>query len=141
MHQHETGAGAVKRLESDLRTFSPAGIERVAWGWRRHEGHTAAFHAAEQAALRALEQVDRGAEWDDLRRTLLGLMEGTASLLSWKQEHGHECHTAERAVYGAALALLAGDLLQHEQYVALVRPLAEALPWLLPEAPPTPRRG
>jgi hypothetical protein len=140
MHQHETGAGAVQRLESDLRTFSPAGIERVAWGWRRHEGHTEAFHTAERAALHAIEQADRGPEWEHLRRTLRGLMEGTGSLLSWKAEHGHESHTAERAVYGAALALLAGDRLPHEQYVALVRPLAEALPWLLPEAPPTPRR-
>jgi hypothetical protein len=141
VHQHETGAAAIERLESDLRTFSPAGIERVAWGWRRHEGHTAAFHAAEQAALHVIEQADRGPTWDELRRTLRGLMEGSTSLLSWKEEHGHESHTAERAVYGAALALVAGDRLPHEQYVSLVRPLAEALPWLLPETPPTPRQG
>ena len=141
MHAHETGSEAVKRLESDLRTFSPAGIERVAWGWRQHQGHTEAFHAAERAALHAIEQADRGPVWDDLRRTLHSLMEGRGALLSWKEEHGHESHTAERAVYAAALALLAGDRLPHDQYVTLVRPLAEALPWLLPETPPTPREA
>jgi hypothetical protein len=139
MHLHEIGTDAVKRLESDLRTFSPAGIERVAWGWRTHEGHTEEMHAAERAALHIIEQTDRGPDWEELRRTLTNMMEGMASLLSWKEEHGHEGHTAERAVYAAALALMAGDRLPHDQYVALVRPLAEALPWLLPEAPPTPR--
>jgi hypothetical protein len=66
-------------------------------------------------------------------------MEGRGALLPWKQEHGQPGHTAERAVFAAALALEAGDRLSHEQYVALVRPLAEALPWLLPETPPAPR--
>jgi hypothetical protein len=70
---------------------------------------------------------------------LTDLMEGSGSLLSWKEQHGPLGHTAERAVYGAALALLGGDRLPHEQYVTLVTPLAEALPWLLPETPPTPR--
>ncbi len=141
MHHREVGDAAVRRLESDLRTFSPAGIERVAWGWRRHEGHTKPFHAAERAALHVIEQADRGPEWEDVRRTLSGLMEGSRSLLSWKEEHCHEGHTAERAVYGTALALLAGDHLSRERYVALVQPLAEALPWLLPESPPAPRAG
>ncbi|HEY3063644.1 MAG TPA: hypothetical protein VGL99_32125 [Chloroflexota bacterium] len=141
MHQHEIGAGAEERLASDLRTFSPAGIERVGWGWRQHQGQAEAFQAAELAALHAIEQADRGPAWEVLRRRLRGLMEGSDALLSWKEEHGHESHTAERAVYGAALALLAGDRLPHEQYVALVGPLAEALPWLLPETPPAPRRG
>jgi hypothetical protein len=141
MHQHSIGSEAINRLESDLRTFSPTGIERVAWGWRRHEGHPERLHAAEQAALHAIEQTDRGPNWEDLRRTLNNLMEGSGSLLSWREEHGHEGHTAERAVYAAALALMAGDQLSHEQYVDLVRPLAEALPWLLPEIPPAPREG
>jgi hypothetical protein len=139
MHQHEIGAEAEQRLASDLRTFSAAGIERVGWGWRQHQGQAEAFHAAERAALHAIEEADRGPAWEELRRTLGGLMEGSGALLSWKEEHGHESHTAERAVYGAALALLAGDRLPHEQYGALVGPLAEALPWLLPETPPAPR--
>jgi hypothetical protein len=139
MHVHETGADAIARLESDLRTFSPAGIERVAWGWREHEGHTARLHAAEQEAVHAIAQAGRGPEWEEVRRTLRSLMEGSGSLLSWHEEHGHEGHTAERAVYAAALGVMAGDVLPHDQYVILVRPLAEALPWLLPENPPTPR--
>jgi hypothetical protein len=139
MHEHETGAPAVARLESDLRTFSPAGIERVAWGWRQHEHDTTKIHTAEQAALRRIESANRGPEWESLRTTLHDLMEGSGSLLSWKEEHGREGHTAERAVYAAALALLAGDRLEHAEYETLVRPLAEALPWLLPERPPEPR--
>ena len=139
MHTHAPGSEAIKRLESDLRTFSPAGIERVAWGWRLHEVEPARLHEAEKAALHLIERSDGGERWDALRLTLRDLMEGSNSLLSWKEEHGHEGHTAERAVYAAAMALMTGDELPHTQYVALVRPLAEALPWLLPEAPPRPR--
>jgi len=37
----------LERLESDLRVLSPVGIERVAWGWDRHEGDSLqAFHDA-----------------------------------------------------------------------------------------------
>ena len=139
MHQHELGDSAEQRLASDLRTFSVAGIERVGWGWRQHEGQAEIFLAAERSALHAIEQTDRGLAWEELRRRLHELMEGSNALLSWKEEHGHESHTAERAVYGAALALLVGDRLTHDQYVALVGPLAEALPWLLPETPPAAR--
>jgi hypothetical protein len=32
-----------------------------------------------------------------------------------------------------ALALVAGDLISPEQAATLMRPMAEALPWLLPE--------
>src|SRR5919106_2730315 len=105
MHEHLTGSDAFTRLESDLRTFSPAGIERVAWGWREHHGHSERLHAAEQAAHKVLDQTGRKRAWDDARRRLHDEMEGTAALLSWKEEHGHEGHTAERAVYAAALAL------------------------------------
>ena len=139
MHTHETGTEAIKRLESDLRTFSPAGIERIAWGWRQHDTDPTQLHEAEQAAMHQIEQADLGEEWDALRLTLRDLLEGGNALLSWKEEHGHEGHTAERAVYAAALALLAAERLTHQQYVTLVRPLAEALPWLLPETPPRPR--
>ena len=133
MHQHELGDSAEQRLASDLRTFSVAGIERVGW-------QAEVFQAAERAALHAIEQTDRGPAWEELRRSLRGLMEGSNALLSWKEEHGHESHTAERAVYGAALALLVGDRLPHDQYVALVGRLPEALPWLLPKTPPAARR-
>ena len=33
----------------------------------------------------------------------------------------------------AALGLVAGNLISKEQQATLMRPLAEALPWLLPE--------
>ena len=115
MHQHELGDSAEQRLASDLRTFSVAGIERVGWGWRQKQGQAEAFQAAERAALHAIEQTDRGPAWEELRRTLRGLMEGSNALLSWKEEHGHESHAAERDVYGAALALLVGDRLPHDQ--------------------------
>ena len=106
MHQHELGDSAEQRLASDLRTFSVAGIERVGWSWRQKQGQAEVFQAAERAALHAIEQTDRGPAWEELRRSLRGLMEGSNGLLSWKEEHGHESHTAERDVYGAALALL-----------------------------------
>jgi hypothetical protein len=108
VHTHETGTESINRLESDLRTFSPAGIERVAWGWRQHDADTTRLHEAEKAALHQIEQADLGEEWEALRLTLRDLMEGSNALLSWKEEHGHEGHTAERAVYAAALALLRG---------------------------------
>jgi len=136
------GEEGLERLLRDARVLSPAGIERAAWGWDRHEDPAAMqrFHDAERIALHALEQTDRGPAWEDTRRRILDLTEGRASLVSWKVEHGDLGHKAERAMLGAALALLTRDKLSHEQYVTLARPMAEALPWLLPEAPPEPRR-
>ena len=98
------------------------------------------FHDAERVALRALEQTDRGPAWEDARRGILDLTEGRTSLVSWKAEHGDLGHKAERALLGAALAQLTRDKLSHEQYVTLAQPMAEALPWLLPETPPEARR-
>src|SRR6266571_989053 len=92
---HEEG---LERLLTDARVLSPAGIERAAWGWDRHEDPTA------------------------------------------MQRFRDAGHKAERALLGAALGILTRDRLSHEQYVTLVRPMSEALPWLLPEAPPEPRR-
>ena len=64
--------------------------------------------------------MDRGQDWEALRSTLKELMEGRQSLLSGREEHGQEGHTAERAVYAAALALFVGDRLSEAQYVDLV---------------------
>ena len=130
------------RLLRDARVLSPAGIERAAWGWDRHEDPAAMqrFREAERAAIRILEQTDRGAAWDDARKRILDLTEGRTSLVSWKAEHGDIGHKAERAMLGAALGILTREKLSHEQYVTLARPMAEALPWLLPEAPPEARR-
>ena len=139
---YRAGDEGIDRLLRDGRTLSRAGIERAAWGWDRHEDPALMqrFHDAERAALRALEQADRSSTWDDARKRILDLTEGRSSLVSWKAEHGDIGHKAERAMLGAALALLTRDKLSHEQYATLARPMAEALPWLLPEAPPEPRR-
>ena len=108
----------------------------------RHEEPTAMqrFRDAEKAALRMLEQTNRAQAWDDAKKRILDLTEGRTSLVSWKVEHGDVGHKAERALLGAALGILTRDRLSHEQYVTLVRAMSEALPWLLPEAPPEPRR-
>ncbi len=130
----------VERLLGDFRTLSPAGIERAAWGWDRHEDPQALqrFRDAEKAALRTVERADLGPAWEELRRSILDLTEGRSSLISWKAEHGEVGHKAERAALGAALALVAAGGLDHGDFVILVRPMAEALPWLLPEVPPQP---
>lgn len=132
----------LERLLRDARVLSPAGIERAAWGWDRHEDPAAMqrFRDAERVALRILEQSDRGPAWEEARRQILDLTEGRTSLVSWKAEHGDIGHKAERALLGAALALLSRDKLDKAHYVTLARPMAEALPWLLPDAPPEPRR-
>ena len=127
------------RLVSDLRVFSAAGVERAAWGWDQHgEGAKDRFHIAERDALRAIEKSDRGGEWDDFRRSIFEMTEGKRALVSWQYEHGPVGHKAERAAFGAALGLFAQDRLDRETYVALVRPMAEALPWLLPQIAPQP---
>ena len=130
------------RLIEDARVLSPAGIERVAWGWDRHEDPRIMerFHEAERAGLRVLEKNNRGPKWDEARKRILDLTEGRSSLEDWKAEHGDVGHKGERALLAAALAILARDKLDREHYATLVRPMSEALPWLLPELPPEPRR-
>ena len=125
----------VSRLVEDIRILSPAGVERAAQGWDKH-GRLHGLdeiHKAEKAALHAIEQQGRGAAWDEVRRNLFGLTESGNSLVSWKAEHGEVGHKAENAAFMAALALVAGNLVGTEQQAALLRPMAEALPWLLPE--------
>ena len=76
---HEEG---LERLLTDARVLSPAGIERAAWGWDRHEDPRLMqrFHDAERAGLRALEKSDRGPQWEEARRRILELTEGRTSL-------------------------------------------------------------
>jgi hypothetical protein len=126
---------SLARLMDDIRVLSPAGIERVAAGWDEHVGTKGlqAFHDAEKAAIHAIEQADRGPAWDLVRSSLFGLTESGQALVSWKAEHGDFGHKAERAALAAALGLVAGNLVTKEQRAALVRPMAEALPWLHPE--------
>jgi hypothetical protein len=98
------------------------------------------FHEAERAGLRALEKSNLGPQWDDARKRILDLTEGRTSLEDWKAEHGDIGHKAERALLAAALAILAREKIDHPHYITLVRPMSEALPWLLPELPPEPRQ-
>jgi len=120
------------RLLDDLRTFSPSGIERAAQGWERHaRTNIDHFRSAEAAAIAAIEQAHLTSEWEALQRQILDLTEGRTSLVSWKVEHGETGHHAEAAALGAALALHAAGHLDHARVETLVRPMAEALPWLL----------
>jgi hypothetical protein len=128
------------RLAGDLRVFDINGIERAAWGWDRHERRGLdAYHSAERAALASIEQHDLGPRWEEFRRLLFGLTEAPGALVSWKARHGQLGHKAERAAFGAALGLFARAHLAPEGYVSLVEPMAEALPWLLPDRAPAPR--
>jgi len=123
------------RLIDDIRILSPSGVERAAQGWDRHARlhGLESIHAAEKAALHAIEKADCGPAWDEVRRNLFGLTESGGALVSWKAEHGEIGHKAEDAAFMAALGLVAGNLIGKEQANTLVRPLSEALPWLLPE--------
>jgi hypothetical protein len=126
------------RLMEDVRVLSPAGVERVALGWDRHVGKHGLqpLHDAEKAALHAIEKADRGPAWDEVRRSLFGLTESGDALISWKAEHGEIGHKAEDAAFAAALGLVASNLISKQHAATLMRPLAEALPWLLPDEPP-----
>ena len=76
------------RLLDDMRTLSPAAIERIARGWEvRALPHLDGYHAAETAALRAIEGAHLSTEWEALQRQILDLTEGRTSLVSWKIEH------------------------------------------------------
>lgn len=123
------------RLVDDIRVMGPAGVERAAQGWVSHAtGHThESFRAAEKTATRALEQHNRGSIWDTFRSNLFGLTESGTALVSWKAEHGDVGHKAEDAAFAAALALIAADFIRPQEFGTLVRPMAEALPWLLPD--------
>ena len=125
----------IARLVEDIRILSPSGVERAAQGWDRHARLHGLdeVHKAEKAAVHAIEQAGRGQAWDEVRRNLFGLTESGGALVSWKVEHGDIGHKAEDAAFMAALGLVAGNLIGKEQQAKLLRPMSEALPWLLPE--------
>ena len=128
-----------KRFITELGSFSAAGVERAAWGWDQHSGRDLdSFHKAERLALKAIEKADRGPEWEDFRRSIFDMTEGRKALVAWQYEHGETGHKAERAAYGAALALFARGHIATEQFETLARSMDEALPWLLPKEPPHP---
>lgn len=125
------------RFGREIRAFDTNAVERAAWGWDRHEARGLnAFHDAERVALAFVEKSDLGEAWDEYRRTLFGMTESPESLVAWQAKHGARGHKAENAAFGAALALFARDGLSNEQYAELAAPMAEVLPWLLPEQKP-----
>jgi hypothetical protein len=133
---------ALDRLVSDIRTLSPVGVERVAWGWAQHERRgLEVFHRAERAALAAIEGAGEGEAWEAYRRSLFQLTEGGSAQTAWRAEHGELGHQAEHAAFGAALGVFAERHLSRRDYATLVESMAEALPWLLPEQPPHPQTG
>jgi hypothetical protein len=70
------------------------------------------------------------------------MTESGGALISWKAEHGDIGHKAEDAAFMAALGLVAGKLISQEHAAILMRPMSEALPWLLPdEKQPVPENG
>jgi hypothetical protein len=125
----------IQRLVEDIRVLSPSGVERAAQGWDKHARlhGLEEIHKAEKAAVHAIEQSGRGEAWDEIRRNLFGLTESGGALVSWKAEHGEIGHKAEDAAFMAALGLVAGNLTSKEHQATLLRPMSEALPWLLPE--------
>jgi hypothetical protein len=128
----------IERLKEDIRILSPAGVERAALGWDRHIGekNLDRFHEAERAAVHAIEDTDSWPAWDDIRANLFKLTESDKALVAWRLEHGDVGHKAERAAQAAALGLLTKDLVKPEQARLLLSPMAEALPWLLPDQAP-----
>lgn len=125
----------IQRLIEDIRILSPSGVERAAQGWDKHARlhGLEEIHKAEKAAVHAIEQAGRGEAWDEVRRNLFGLTESGGALVSWKAEHGEIGHKAEDSAFMAALGLVAGNLIGKEPQATLLRPMSEALPWLLPE--------
>jgi hypothetical protein len=123
----------LSRLTADIRELDSVGVERVARGWDRHVGDDQLedFRAAEQAASEVLESSDRLTQWHEVKDYLLSLTEGKTALVSWRAEHGEVGAKAERAALAAALGLVAGADSDHPELVVLLRPMAEALPWLL----------
>ena len=127
------------RFLRELGSFSAAAVERAAWGWDQHaEGNMDSYRKAERAALHEIEKAGRGPKWDEFRRSIFEMTEGRTALVAWQYEHGEKGHKAERAAFGAALALFARDHLGRDEFATLARPMDEALPWLLPKEPPHP---
>lgn len=123
----------IDRLLADARVLGPSGIERIAWGTRLHHHHTDDAVAAAEAAVRAS---GRETEWKDAKAAVKMLTEGGHAQEAWQSEDSETDRTAEDALLHAALAIVAGERLEKDQRHALLKPAAEALPWLLPEEGP-----
>jgi hypothetical protein len=130
----------VERLLSDARVLGPSGIERIAWGMKTH---VVAADEAVADAERILRERGREAEWREAEAAIRALAEGSHAQLAWRAEDPETDRTAEEALLHAGLALVARDELPSKERHQLLKPAAEALPWLLPDEPPDegPRAG
>src|SRR5918911_3375613 len=128
----------VERLLADCRVLGPSGIERIAWGT---EVARVDESEPERLAREAVREHRLEAAWQEAERAIRAMTQGGHSSLAWKAEQEGTRRTAEDAALHAALALVAREVLDHETYRALVKPMSEALPWLLPEEPPDQYRG
>lgn len=123
----------VERLLADARVLGPSGIERIAWGLKTHGDGTADAVAEAEQVLR---ETGKEAEWRETEAALKALTEGSHSQEAWRAEDPDTDRTAEEALLHAGLALVAGEQLPDVYRHALLKPAAEALPWLLPDERP-----
>jgi hypothetical protein len=130
----------IRDLIDDCRVLGPSGIERIAWGRKRYVGSSQEqaheFDEAARAAREVAQESGRGAAAAAAEAAVREITEGSTSPVAWRSEHGAAGEPAEDAALHAALALVVRDKLDPRQYHDLVKPMAEALPWLLPEEPP-----
>ncbi|TMD08432.1 MAG: hypothetical protein E6J02_05185 [Chloroflexi bacterium] len=129
-------ADLFQRLLDDIRVLGPSGIERIAHGWDRHVAiHPNRRQAFDKARQDALEKVRKEA-WTSAQAEISEFTEGRGSTVAWKVEPGDVGHRAEEAALAAGLAVLARDRLGEDDYRTLVRPMSEAIRWLLPDEEP-----
>jgi hypothetical protein len=126
-------ADGIQRLLSDTRVLGPSGIERVAWGWRRYGQPE--LDLCDQACGKA-EATIRSAGLETALETAEEELRRLTHGQEWRAEDPITGRTAAEAARRAALALIAREWLSHEEYRTLVKPMSEALPWLLPEERP-----
>ena len=111
----------VKRLLEDLRLLGPTGIERIAGAWRN-------VAAAEDAIRTAAERrAEDDPEWRAAEAEIFAIARGEA----WLSLPQTDRDSAVAGAQDALLAVLERKTLTREQYRTLVRPTADALPWLL----------
>lgn len=130
----------LERLLADARVLGPSGIERIAWSWKlHHQGVDEALAVAQQA----VRESGRQQAWAEAESAVRALTEGSHAQQAWKAEDPETDRTAEDALLHAALAIVIGEHISVDQRRALLKPAAEALPWLLPDEPPDegPRRA
>jgi hypothetical protein len=134
--QYGPNSTQVERLLSDARVLGPSGIERIAWARRHLFLPAGQAEAAEGEAHRAVSAAGLERAWEAAEADLRGMVEGHHAQQSWQAEDPAVDRTAEDAALNAILALVVKDELGHDEYRTLVKPMADALPWLLPEETP-----